>query len=159
LAGATPPATFAYSLMSGREPFANRPLSQFDRYPLENFPTADLAISKFLGRPVSTTRKFTDERGGLGTLAADLLGGVKITNLAGGPERARHIEARRALNEVMSELPHLREHSTFFANPEMRGLLTPEEAKDLRLQAGLDREGKAYGQQRKVADLFQAARF
>jgi hypothetical protein len=97
-----------YTAMSGRDPRTGRELSALYAGPTGNT-LADVALQHSPAtRILSSLRQLTDERKEPLVKAVDLLTGAKVTDLSGGVEHQKDLEARHVLQSLMHEMPHLR---------------------------------------------------
>lgn len=158
VAQSNPLISGVYTLASGREPFRGREIGDLYPYPTRS-PVLNAAIQHTpISRALTTARQLADERKGLGAKMANALTGLRIEDLSGGVERAKQIEARRLLNDLSQEQPHLlHAQRDFYANPMEKALVSPKERELLRLKAGLDRAGKEYAKKKRAATLFGAS--
>lgn len=151
LASATPPASFAYSIMSGREPYFGRELSDLYPYPFNN-KLANLALAKTVGRPLSEYRKLTDDRKGWVPWAIGASTGIKLEDVSGGLERQQQLESKRVLGNILSESPRIKSFTNYYADPRQRGALTEDEERNLKLMAGLNKRGRDAAKKQKLTE-------
>jgi hypothetical protein len=130
----------------GVDPFTGRDLNELYKFPTQST-MANLVANTVAGTPLSKARTVLDDRKGLGVKALNLLTGAHITDLSGGPEKARQMAARKIDVEMMKESPHLKGFTRYYVPPEQKANLTPEEISYLRLQETLAREARAVKKQ------------
>jgi hypothetical protein len=79
--------------------------------------------------------------------ALNLLTGVRVTDV--DVEKAKAIEARKSLEELLRKAPHLSQFTNFFVKPDDVAQLTPEEVKMMKLYANSQEASKAYAKAKK----------
>jgi hypothetical protein len=97
-----------------------------------------------LARMVTTVDKLSDPRKSIGYKALNLGTGVRTTDV--DIDKARTIEARNALEDMLKRQPHVRSFTNYFADPVAlgRGELTAEEIMQLRMLNEMQRRGREY---------------
>lgn len=152
IAGLAPWISGTYALASGREPFSGRELSELYPYPTSST-TANVLLQRTpYGRTIGTTRTLLDERKGPLAKAADLLTGVKVTDVSGGIERQKALEARRVLGNILSESPRIGSYTSYYADPRAGGALTEEEVRNLKLLRGMEKHGREHSKKQKLTE-------
>jgi hypothetical protein len=127
-----PALKFPIELATGVNMYTGRPQRELYQYPTDE-PIINMLLGNTpMSRTINTARKLTDERKGLDVKAAALLTGVGITDLSGGPERAKELNARRLLQEKLLESPRIRQHQELYVPEEMYPLLSDEEKRAMR---------------------------
>jgi hypothetical protein len=83
-----------------------------------------------------------DNRKGIGAKAANLLAGVRVSDVDVDKQRA--IETRQALEEMMRGHSNLSRYSSFYVKPEDVADLSPEEIELMRKYTEMSDQSKAY---------------
>lgn len=96
-------------------------------------------------RFVTSLDKIIDSRKGIVPKAANLLTGVRVTDV--DAEKQRAIELRTTLEGIMRRQPHLAKYNSFFVRPEDYENLTPEETQLMRLYSGIQDASREYAKQ------------
>jgi hypothetical protein len=98
-------------------------------------------------RFLTSADKLLDDRKGLGAKALNLLTGVRVTDV--DTDKARAVDLRNALDEILRGHPHLSRYSSFYVKPEDAAELTPEEVGLMRLYTELQDRAKQYAQEKR----------
>jgi len=98
-------------------------------------------------RFASTADKLLDSRKGWLPKAANLLSGVKVTDVDVDKQRA--IELRNAVEDMMKGHSNLSKYSNFYVKPEDVADLTPEEIQMMRMYSGIQDKAKAYAKDKR----------
>lgn len=119
----TPLLKVPIEAIAGKQLFSGRDLK--DLYP---FPTGNTTVDQLLynspaGRAITTARTLMDERKGPLTKAANLLTGLRFTDV--DTEQARKQGARQAIYDLLSQSPNINDFDIF--SPKKGAVLTPEE--------------------------------
>lgn len=73
--------------------------------------------------------------------AVNLGTGARVTDV--NIPQQKYFEQRNANNRMLAGSPNISKYNEFYARPESRGLLTPDEILRLRMQAALQEQGRA----------------
>lgn len=150
IAGMAPWISGTYALASGREPFTGRELGELYPYPTDS-PAANVLLQRTpYGRTIGAVRTIGDERKGPLTKATELLTGVKVTDVSGGIERQKALEARRILSQMLADSPRVKSYTSYYADPRQAAELTPEETRSLKLLRGMEKRGREHAKKQKL---------
>lgn len=133
------PAEIAFDkqLFTGRE---HKDLYPFPFKPDETLPSDYALLANALlggsptARAVSTGRKLVDERKSPLEKGLSVTTGLGLTDVYGGAERAKQLEASRRMQETLEQSPRIKEFSTLYSPSGMQESLTPTERALLRFQ-------------------------
>lgn len=141
-------------LATGVNMYTGRPQRELYQYPTDE-PIINMILGNTpMSRTINTFRKVTDERKDIGTKALALGTGIGVTDLSGGVERAKELNARRLLQEKLLESPRIRQHQELYVPEEMYPLLSEEEKRAMRAYYTMARNRqKAAKQKKKERDL------
>ena len=93
-------------------------------------------------RFVSTADKILDDRKALLPKLANLLTGVRVTDV--DAEKLRSIELRDRTAEMLRGFEHIRPYTNYFVKPEDIPQLSPAEVEAMRFYSELSDRAKAY---------------
>ncbi len=116
-------------------------------------PLTQLLANSPLARVVSTADRLADNRKGPGVKALNFLAGVKLTDV--DMAKARAIESRRQLEELLRANPSLSQFTNFYVRPDGRGKLSDEMVKQLRLFTAMKNDAKDHHQRERDAELLR----
>lgn len=130
-AAASPMVRLPVELATGRSLYTGRPLRENHQFPFEGGEAA-VAANMLLGnsplsRALSTVRKIGDDRKGPLTKAVNVLTGVQIADMKGGPERAQEFAARKVNEEYLRDNPKFSVFETIHPKKDKMNTLTPLE--------------------------------
>ncbi|MBX6312867.1 MAG: hypothetical protein IRY99_08125, partial [Isosphaeraceae bacterium] len=109
-----------------------------------------------LTRVASTLDKIVDDRKGAGPKALNLLTGFRLSDV--DMDKARAIEARNALEEVLDRNPYVSEFTNFYVKPEDMVRLSPEDRVRMQLYALMKERAKAAAEERRERRIGLPAR-
>lgn len=139
-------------MATGQSLYTGRPLRDGYQFPFEGGEGAVAANMLLgnspLGRAVSTVRKIADTRKGPGVKALNLLTGVQIADMSGGPERAKEMAVRQVNDEMMRDNPKFGKFEHIYLKKEFKGTATPAEMDMIRLQKSLMEKAKKAAKER-----------
>lgn len=95
----------------------------------------------------TTADKLLDDRKSLPAKLANLLTGVRVTDVDTSKQRA--IDLRNALEGIMAGHPNLSRYQSFYVKPEDVGSLTPEEIQLMRLYSGIQDAARKYAEEKR----------
>jgi hypothetical protein len=98
-------------------------------------------------RFVTTADKLIDDRKGWAAKAANLLTGVRVTDVDTDVQRA--VEMRNTLEDILRGQPHLSNYTSFYVKPEEVPQLTEEEVLLMRLYSEMQDRARAYAEQKR----------
>ncbi len=99
-------------------------------------------------RFISSADKLFDDRKGIGAKAANLLTGVRVTDVDTDKQRA--VELRTKLEEMMRTQPHLSRYTNFYVKPDEIGNLTREEVEMMRFYSELQERAKEFAKSQRI---------
>jgi hypothetical protein len=103
----------------------------------------ELPLTRFF----SSAEKLTDPRKATWQKLANLLSGVRVTDV--DTEKTRAVETRTALEDIMRTHPNLSTYSSFYVKPEDAAKLTPEEILMMRKYSELQERAKTYAKEKR----------
>jgi hypothetical protein len=118
------------------EPLVGAGAARLGQQVLENTPASRFA---------STANKALDERQPLWKKAANLLSGVKVSDV--DVDQAKAWEMADAAKDVARTMPHLSRYESYYAKPEDQPLLTPDEVRILQVLNAQARDSRAHMKQ------------
>lgn len=131
LSAANPAIRLPIELATGRSMYTGRPLRENYQFPFEGGDAAvmgNLLLSNSpLSRALSSVRKAIDTRKDVGTKAVNLLTGVQVADMNGGPERAKEFAMRKVNEEYLRDNPKFGTFETIYPKKDALKTLTPAE--------------------------------
>lgn len=97
---------------------------------------------------VTPADELLDNRKGWGAKAANLLTGVRVTDVDVDKQRA--IETRNALEGILRGQPHLSKYSRFYVKPGEAANLTPQEIELMRLYSTIQDNARDHAKQQRI---------
>jgi len=133
---------------TGKSMYTGRDFKDLYQYPIPNTGNKELQmVNQFLmtspaGRMLTISRKLGDERKSIGEKALNTLTGFSTTDLSGGVERAREMEARKALEEILMSSPRVKNYQRIYVPDDEKPNLTKSERELLGLGKIFDRNAR-----------------
>lgn len=113
--------------------FTGRPLNEIYQHPIvgATSTTAQLTNAALMNSPLSRmiaiTRKLEDPRKDVPEKLLNMLTGINVSTLSGGVERAKEMEARKALEELLKSTPNVKSMENIYIKAEDLAKLSPQE--------------------------------
>jgi hypothetical protein len=111
-------------------------------------PISQLLANTPATRFVSTIDKMIDDRKGIIPKAANLLTGVKVSDVDTDKQKA--IELRNAVEDMMKGHSNLSKYQSFYVKPEDVQNLSPEEIDLMRMYSGIQDQAKLYAKEKRA---------
>jgi hypothetical protein len=142
--------------------FTGRPQTDLYQYPFSGDTGAGRLANSILGnsplsRAVNTVRRTTDERKSYGVRALGLTTGIGVADLSGGVEKAKELQARKAVTEILKQSPRIKEASNLYVPEEFKGTETPDEVENMRFAKALQKRRTEESKKRKLKLLQRPA--
>lgn len=102
-------------------------------------------------RFITSADKLLDERKGWLPKAANLLTGVRVSDV--DAEKSRAIELRQTLEEMMRGHPSLSKYTNFFVKPDQVGSLTPDEINMMRVYSELQDKAREHAKKNRALHI------
>jgi hypothetical protein len=104
-----------------------------------------------LTRFVTSADKLLDDRKNPLAKAANLLTGVRVTDV--DVDRQRAIDTRNALEEILRSQPHLSRYTSFYVKPDQAANLTPEELRLMQFYSLLQQRAREHAAQERERSI------